>query len=425
MYFPLFISRILTVSEFSICAFAIAHYPNPEISLAALGGVILPIAFLYECPIYDLITSSNTLCKNWANYKVLRKFFIIFCSILTVIGIIIFCTPLADYLILKILKASPEICELAKPNLIFVLTWPWTVGYRRMVQGVLICHKRAKLVSYYSIVRVLSLIICLCIFGYLNIFPAATSATLSLSISPLVEALLVHLQLSRMYKNKEIAESDEENKLNLRITSNFYLPLVISSFAAHLNLAIASWGMFRMADSFTSLAVWGAIAGIFWMLSSIGHAFTEVAIFFVENQSTKKLLFRISAKLSLLSIIIICLIGFMPFSSDIFLSTMLGLKGEFLQIAKVSFVLGLLFPTVRILSSLPYAILLKKHKTKEATKATFINIIALAIFLALGANVFPEIKGIYFYMVSSTIALGFQYLWMLRASNQAIKELNK
>ena len=111
----------------------------------------------------------------------------------------------------------------------------------------------------------------------------------------------------------------------------------------------------------------------------------------------------------------------MPVTSDIFLTRMLGLKGEYLEVAKFSFALGILFPTFRIIASLPYAILLKKHKTREATKATLISIIVLAILLALGANVFPEIKGIYYYLISATISLIFQYLWMLRASNRILE----
>lgn len=412
MYLPLLFSRALIVSEFSICSLAIAKFPNPELNLAAMGGVILPIAFLYECPIYDLITSSNVLSKDWESYKILRKFFLIFCLLLTILGIIIFCTPINQFIILNILGATPEIYKIAQPALFFILSWPWTVGYRRLLQGVLIRHKRAKLVGLFSAGRILSLLVCLFIFHKLNIFSAALSATISLTIGCLVEAILVHLQLIKMYQKGEIEEKSKEEVISLKFVRKFYMPLALSALVAHLSLSIGSWGMFRMADSITSLTVWGAIGGSFWVIAAMGHSFTDIVILYAKDKASIQILYRYSYILCLISIFCIFLIGIFPSTSSFYLETMLGLKDKSLIIAKASFVFGLLIPTTRIINSLPYSILLKNNSTTDASTAIIINIFFLATSLAIGVKFFPDIIGIYYYLFAATFSFYLQYAWM-------------
>ena len=47
----------------------IARLPNPDINLAAYGGVVFPLALILESPIIMLLAASTALSKDCASYQ--------------------------------------------------------------------------------------------------------------------------------------------------------------------------------------------------------------------------------------------------------------------------------------------------------------------------------------------------------------------
>ena len=51
----------------------VARLMNPEISLAAYGGVVYPIALIIEAPVIMLLAASTALSRDWDSYKRLAQ----------------------------------------------------------------------------------------------------------------------------------------------------------------------------------------------------------------------------------------------------------------------------------------------------------------------------------------------------------------
>ena len=55
-------------AELSAGSALVARLPNPEINLAAHGGVVFQVALAIESPIVMLLAASTALCRDWASY---------------------------------------------------------------------------------------------------------------------------------------------------------------------------------------------------------------------------------------------------------------------------------------------------------------------------------------------------------------------
>ncbi len=69
---PLAASWLLMSAELPILSAVVARLLHPEISLAAFGGVVFPIALVIESPIIMLLVASTALSSNWDSYQKLN-----------------------------------------------------------------------------------------------------------------------------------------------------------------------------------------------------------------------------------------------------------------------------------------------------------------------------------------------------------------
>ncbi len=86
-WWPLAASWILMSLELPALSAVIARLPNPDINLAAYGGVVFPLALIFESPIIMLLAASTALSKDYASYKLLRTYTIRAGLILTAVHI--------------------------------------------------------------------------------------------------------------------------------------------------------------------------------------------------------------------------------------------------------------------------------------------------------------------------------------------------
>ncbi|MEZ4605219.1 MAG: hypothetical protein R2861_17950, partial [Desulfobacterales bacterium] len=67
LWWPLAASWFLVSVEGPLLNGVVARLLNPEINLAAYGGVVLPIALIIEAPIIMLLSASTAMCKDKAS----------------------------------------------------------------------------------------------------------------------------------------------------------------------------------------------------------------------------------------------------------------------------------------------------------------------------------------------------------------------
>jgi len=98
-WMPLAGSWMLMGVEMPLITAILTRLQNPEISLAAYGGVVFPLAMIFEAPIVMLLAASTALSKDWQAYKLLKQFLIIFVFLLTTIHLLLAFTPLFDIVV--------------------------------------------------------------------------------------------------------------------------------------------------------------------------------------------------------------------------------------------------------------------------------------------------------------------------------------
>ena len=125
----------------------IARLPNPDINLAAYGGVVFPLALIFESPIIMLLAASTALSKDYASYQRLHTYMMRAGLILTAVHILVAFTPLYYVVVVGIIGAPQEIVEPARLGLMIMTPWTWSIAYRRFNQGVLIRSGHSKAVG--------------------------------------------------------------------------------------------------------------------------------------------------------------------------------------------------------------------------------------------------------------------------------------
>ena len=74
VWIPLALSWLLMGMELPILSAVVARLVEPEINLAAYGGIVFPLALIIEAPIIMLLAASTALSKDWASYKKLYTY---------------------------------------------------------------------------------------------------------------------------------------------------------------------------------------------------------------------------------------------------------------------------------------------------------------------------------------------------------------
>ena len=131
----------------------IARLPNPEINLAAYGGIVYPVALIVESPIIMLLAASVALSRDWASYKKLFRFMMVAGGTMTLVHLIIAFTPVYYFVARQLINLPENVVEPGRLGLMLITPWTWSIAYRRFQQGVLIRSGHSDAVGVGTIIR--------------------------------------------------------------------------------------------------------------------------------------------------------------------------------------------------------------------------------------------------------------------------------
>ena len=152
-WWPLAASWLLMAAEGPAMGAVVARLAEPRIHLAAWGGIVWPLALLIESPIIMLLSASTALSKDWDSYRKLRRFMMWAGAALTLLHILVACTPLYYLVVVRIIGAPAEIVEPARIGMIIMIPWTWAIAYRRFNQGALIRFGHTRAVGLGTVIR--------------------------------------------------------------------------------------------------------------------------------------------------------------------------------------------------------------------------------------------------------------------------------
>jgi len=431
-WWPLAMSWLFMAAEGPMMNAVVARMANPEIHLAAWGGVVIALSLIIEAPIIMLLSASTALSKDWDSFVKLRRFMMSAGAILTVIHVLIAFTPLYDIVVVDVIGAPAEIVQPARIGLMIMTPWTWAIAYRRFNQGVLIRFGHSRAVSVGTVIR-LSADGLVLGFGYLveigalsipsGPIPGIIVATSAIATGVVSEAVYAGLRVRPVLRDqlKEAPPTDEP--LTLPIFLAFYTPLAMTSLLNMLIQPLISAALSRMPAAIESLAAWSVVSGFIFLFRSLGYAYNEVVIALLEKPKAVSKLRRFAIGLSLSTSLLLLVIAATPLGAFWF-EQISALPPHLSIIASASLWVALPIPGLNVLMSWYQGILVHNRRTRAISEAMAIFLL-IAGGILLGGVLWGNITGLYVGLAAFGIGMLGQTAWLWRRSRSKIQDMRR
>ena len=421
-WYPLALSWTVMSMEGVVINAILARMPNPEINLAAYGGVAFAIAFVISSPIAMMLATSTALAKNWQAYQRLRKFMLWLGLSLTLLYAVVAFSPLYDFVVVKLIGAPPEIIEPGRLGLKILIPFPWLVGLRRLPQGVMIRFGQSGGVTMSTIVRLISETT-LMLIGFLDgRLPGIVVATGSQTFGMIMETIYANLRV-RPILQYELREAPVDNPLTWRDLSRFYLPLVITTIITFSFQFINSAGLSRMPMAIESLAVFPVVSSLSWLLQSPGVAWNEVVVALADRPRSVGRLRRFTVLLFVGTLLLTLVFLVTPLSKWWFHSVA-SLVQPLDAMANNGMWFMLVGSGLVVLQCWFQGLILHGRNTRGITESVIVSMIVEVALIAAGIA-WGKITGLYVGLIAYMLSYASQIFWLYLRSRPVMAQLKQ
>jgi len=365
--------------ELPLVSAFVARMANPEVQLAAFGGVVFPIALVIEGPVIMMLAAATALAERPGNLKKLFTFAHQLGFALTVFHAVVAFTPLHDLIVIGLIGAPPELVEPARLGIQLMLPWTWLIADRRFHQGVLIRNQRSVAVGVGTATRLVATLTALVVGYKLQWGSGVALACSTLSLSVLAEAAYIRWA-ARDIGWRAAAAKTTEPVISHRELIRFYLPLAISPLVALLALPIGSAGISRMPESLLCLAVWPALNGLSFASRSAAVAYNEVVVSLADRPGARPILFRFGVNWGLVISVLLFLMCATPLS-DLWFRVAMGLEEDLVGIGVRALWFAIPLPVFTFVRSLYQGMLVAGRETRGVTEAVVIQVVTVSAIL--------------------------------------------
>lgn len=409
-WWPLAFSWLLMALELPVVAAVMARLEQPEISLAAYGGVVFPVALIVESPVIMLLAASTALSRDWASYLVGRRYMWGAAATLTVVHALIAFTPLFDLVVGGIIGAPEEIRPAAKTGLQIMTPWTAAIAFRRFHQGVLIRFGRSGAVGAGTVVRLAGAGLVLLFGSLFWDVPGIVVGTTAIAVGVVSEAVAAGLWVRPVLRGPLRAAPPVAPALTFRGFLVFYVPLALTSLIGLLSMPLGSAGMSRMPRPLESLATWPVVNGLTFLFRSIGMAFNEVVVALLDEPGALDSLRRFARNAALLGSALFLLLCATPLI-ELWLGRVSALPEPLVQLGRTAAWIFLLMPAHGFIQSFYQGILVNARRTRAITEAIVVYLAATAAVLGIGIAT-QWAAGLYFGLAANLCGALCQLLWL-------------
>lgn len=399
----------------------IARLVDPTIHLAALGGVVFPVALIIESPIIMLLAASTALSDHKQAYKLMYRFMMITSALITVAHALLAFTPLYDLLIVASLKPPEEIIEPSRWGLMILLPWTWSIAHRRFQQGVLLRYGDAKAISLGTFFRLIASLATMAITAFLA-YPGIVVAATGISVGVLTEAIFVARRAKPIILLKLPAMHQSE--LTWPAFTQFYTPLALTSFLLLVSQPLGSAALSRMPEALSSLAVWPVLISFVFLFRGFGFAYNEVVVSALKEKTASfSDLSRFAFLLGLVLTTFMALVALTPLSQGYF-RTLAGLNQELASLAIPALVLCIFWPLFALLQNLYQGVIVYGGQTRFVTEAVLLSLVITAVLLILGVRS-SLLPGLMMGVIAFLLGNAAQVIWLFWRSHAIRQRLKQ
>lgn len=421
-WWPLAASWVLMAAELPVISAIVARLENPEIHLAAYGGVVFPLALIIEAPIIMLLAASTALCKDWDTYQKLRRFMMTSGAVLTSVHIVVAFTPLYYVVVGRIIGVPDVIIEPARIGLMIMTPWTWAIAYRRFNQGVLIRFGRSRAVGIGTAVRLVTDFVVLMIGYKVGNIAGIIVATSAVAAGVVLEAVYVGFVVQPVLKSRVKPASVTQEPLTMRSFIDFYVPLAMTSFMFLLAQPLGSAALSRMPKALESLAVWPVVSGLIFVFRSLGMAYNEVVVALLDEPNSLPGLRRFTYILASSTSLLLLIVAGTPLSM-VWFSQISSLKLSLARMGQLGLWIALPLPALSFLQSWYQGAIVNGRKTRGITEAVTIYLVAMAVTFIVGVRR-GDITGLYVGLAAMVIGMTVQTIWLWYRSKPVIDSIN-
>ncbi|MBN2390430.1 MAG: hypothetical protein JXR84_06890 [Anaerolineae bacterium] len=420
-WWPLAFSWLLMSVEGPAHSAIAARLANPEINLAAWGGIVFPLALIIEAPIIMLLPASTALSKDWDAYVKVRGFMMRMGLFLTAVHAVIAFSPLYDFIARNVIGAPEVIIEPGRIGLMIMLPWSWAIAYRRTQQGLMIRFGHPKAVGVGTIIRLCANGIVLLVGYLMRTLPGIVVASSAVAVGVAAEAVYAGLRVRPIVHHQLHLAPRAETSLTLHDFLAFYIPLAMTALISLLVQPIGSATMSRLPRALDSLAVWPVLSGLLFMLRSGGIAYKEAVISLLDEPQAARSLRRFTTTLAAGGTILLLLIAVTPLSR-LWFGDVMALSPTLMDLGHRGLIVGLFFPAIATLDSWFQGLLMYNRRTRSITEGVVLYTIAIAVGMGAGIaldRLGVSVVGVYVAIVVFQIAWALQVGWLWWRSRES------
>ncbi len=392
-WWPLAASWLFMAIEGPMMSSVVARLADPEIHLAAWGGVVWPVALVIESPIIMLLSASTALSKDWDSYLKLRRFMMWAGAILTALHVVVAFTPLYYPVVVDVIGAPAEIVEPARIGMMIMTPWTWAIAYRRFNQGVLIRFGHSRAVGLGTAVRLTADGVVLLIGYAMGTAAGIVVATCAIATGVVGEALYAGLRVRPVLRDQLRRAAPAEQPLTLHTFLEFYAPLAMTSLISLLAQPIGSAALSRMPAPLESLAVWSVVSGFIFLLRSPGYAYNEVVIALLDEPRAVRNLRRFALLLAALTTAVLLIIAVTPLAT-LWFGYVAALDPRLVALARAGLWIGLPIPGLNALYSWYQGVIVHSRRTRGVTEAVATFLFTTSAIL-WGGVAWGQVTGLY------------------------------
>jgi hypothetical protein len=396
--------------ELPVVSAVMARLADPEIHLAAYGGVVFPISLLIEAPVIMLLAASTALSKDWNAYRFLRRFMVQLASALTLLHILVAFTPLYDVVVTGILGVPKEIVEPGRMGLMLMTPWTAAIAVRRFQQGLLIRFGHTRSVGMGTALRLAANVTVLILGLLVEGIPGIVVGTAAVSLGVMIEALFIHIRVQPLLKILRDQSAMASDSLTMRQLLTFYLPLAVTPLLTLLALPIGSAALSRMPRALDSLAVWPVLAGLSFTLRSFGLAYQEVVVALIDRPGAVETLRRFAKILAMATSGLLLLIASTPLA-NMWFADVAGLSLELTALGVSAIWLAIFMPALSVIESFFQGMLVQGRRTKAITQAVMIYLFTCSTILVAGTY-YGQVTGLYVGLIAVVLGHSLQSFWL-------------
>lgn len=416
-WLPLFASWLLMSGEGPIISAAINRLPDEVIMLAA-QGIVLSLSVTIESPIINLLSTSTALVRDYASFRVVRRFTIHWSILLTVVSALVAYTPLFDVVVFDWLSTPEEIGVWVRPGMQIMIFWSAAIAWRRFLQGAMIHFGHTRPIGWGTAVRLLSSGSTAIGLALLTSWPGVVIGASALMAGVVAEALYATVAIRPLLRDElhpDAAPAEEQEPLGYGELFWFHLPLAATAVLMLLAQPLVNLSLARLDNPTVSLAAWPMIFQLLLMARAAATALPETVIALTRGPETLAPIRRFSLTLTGLTILAMVLLVFTPLLS-FYLRDLQDADAAVAELARTGTRLFLLYPALFVVVSWQRGLLIKGRATRPVNTGMAINLVVTALFLALGVALrWPGIPSAALALYAAIFAELLYLGWRVRA----------